>query len=65
VPWHYNQETHQDFDATELNKYKRVVLSSEYDWDPQNVQFPKASRIVEEEIPRTIGSVLKVAFGER
>jgi hypothetical protein len=57
VPWHYYQETHQDFDATEVNKCKRVELSSEYDWDPQKVRFPKASRVVEEEIPRTIGSV--------
>jgi hypothetical protein len=33
------------------------ALSSKYDWDPQNVQFPEASRFVEEEIFRTIRSV--------
>jgi hypothetical protein len=41
----------------ELNTCPHVVLSSEHDWDPKNVRFPKASRTVEEEITRTIGSV--------
>jgi hypothetical protein len=34
-----------------------ISLSSEYEWDPQNVRFPKASRTVEEEVSRSIGSV--------
>jgi len=36
---------------------EHVVLSSEHDWNPQNVCFPEATRTVEEEISRTIGSV--------
>jgi hypothetical protein len=35
-----------------------VTLSSDYEWDPQNVRFPKASRAVEEEISRSIGSIM-------
>ncbi len=34
-----------------------VQLSSEHEWDPQNVRFPEASRTVEEEISRTVGAV--------
>ncbi len=34
-----------------------VQLSSEHEWDPQNVRFPEASRTVEEEISRTVGEV--------
>ena len=34
-----------------------ISLSSEYEWDPQNVRFPEASRTVEEEVSRSIGSV--------
>jgi hypothetical protein len=41
----------------ELQTCTHVVLSSEHDWDPQHVHFPKSSRTVEEEIRRTIGSV--------
>lgn len=33
------------------------MLSSEHDWNPQHVCFPEATRTVEEEISRTIGSV--------
>ena len=35
-----------------------VILSSEHEWDPQNVRFPKSSRTVEEEVARTVGAVL-------
>jgi hypothetical protein len=41
----------------ELQTSPHVVLSSEHEWDPQNVRFPKASRAVEEEVARTIGAV--------
>ena len=41
----------------ELQTRPHISLSSEYEWDPQNVRFPKASRTVEEEVSRTIGSV--------
>ena len=41
----------------ELQTCRHIVLSSEHDWDPQNVKFPKASRTVAEEISRTIGAV--------
>ena len=41
----------------ELQTCPHVSLSSEYEWDPQNVRFPKASRTVEEEVSRTIGAV--------
>jgi hypothetical protein len=41
----------------EIQTCPHVTLSSEREWDPQNVQFPKASRTVEEEIARTIGAV--------
>jgi hypothetical protein len=41
----------------ELQECQHVILSSEHDWDPQNVRFPKASRTVEEEVSRTIGAV--------
>jgi hypothetical protein len=43
----------------ELQTCPHVVLSSEHEWDPQNVRFPKASRTVEEEISRTVGAVLR------
>ena len=36
-----------------------IILSSEHDWDPQNVRFPKARRAVEEEVSRNIGAVNK------
>jgi hypothetical protein len=39
----------------ELHECRHIELSSNRDWDPQNVRFPKASRTVEEEITRTIG----------
>ena len=41
----------------ELQTCSHVVLSSEYEWDPQNICFPQASRSVEEEVARTIGAV--------
>jgi hypothetical protein len=41
----------------ELQTCRHILLSSEHDWDPQNVRFPKASRSVEEEMTRTIGAV--------
>jgi hypothetical protein len=41
----------------ELHTCPHFALSSEHEWDPQNVCFPKASRTVEEEISRTIGAV--------
>jgi hypothetical protein len=31
----------------ELQECQHVILSSEHDWDPQNVRFPKASCTVE------------------
>jgi len=43
--------------AHELQTCPHIVLSSEHEWDPQNVRFPKASRTVEEEVSRTIGAV--------
>ncbi len=45
--------------ALELQTCPHVVLSSEHEWDPQNVRFPKSSRTVEEEITRTIGAVTR------
>jgi hypothetical protein len=42
----------------ELQTCPHVVLSSEHEWDPQNVRFPRASRTVEEEISRTVGAVM-------
>jgi hypothetical protein len=42
----------------ELHTCPHFALSSEHEWDPQNVRFPKASRTVEEEISRTIGAVM-------
>jgi hypothetical protein len=41
----------------QVDSCPHVILSSEYDWNPQNVRFPKASRTVEEEVSRTIGAV--------
>jgi hypothetical protein len=41
----------------ELQTCPHITLSSEHEWDPQNVQFPKAPCTVEEEIARTIGAV--------
>jgi hypothetical protein len=41
----------------ELQTCPHIVLSSEYEWDAQNIRFPKASRSVEEEVARTIGVV--------
>ena len=41
----------------ELQSCPHVTLSSEHEWDPQNVCFPKASRTVEEEVSRSIGAV--------
>jgi hypothetical protein len=46
----------------ELSTCRHIVLSSEYAWDPQNVQFPKSTRTVEEEISRTIGSVTAESY---
>jgi hypothetical protein len=42
----------------ELQTCPHVTLSSDHEWDPQNVRFPKASRTVEEEISRSIGSIM-------
>jgi hypothetical protein len=42
----------------ELQTCPHVVLSSEHEWDPQNVWFPRASQTVEEEISRTVGAVM-------
>jgi hypothetical protein len=42
----------------ELQTCPHVVLSSEHEWDPQNLWFPRASRTVEEEISRTVGAVM-------
>ncbi len=42
----------------ELQTCPHVTLSSDHEWDPQNVRFPEASRAVEEEISRSIGSVM-------
>jgi hypothetical protein len=42
----------------ELQTCPHVTLSSDHEWDPQNVRFPKASRTVEEDISRSIGSVM-------
>jgi hypothetical protein len=42
----------------ELQTCPHVILSSEHEWDPQNVHFPQASRTVEEEINRTISTVM-------
>jgi hypothetical protein len=41
----------------DLQTCPHIVLSSEHEWDPQNIRFPKASRSVEEEVSRTIGAV--------
>ena len=41
----------------ELQTCPHIILSSEHDWDPQNVRFPEASRTVEEEVSRKIGAV--------
>lgn len=43
----------------ELHTCPHVILSSEHEWDPQNVWFPKALRTVEEEVSRTIGAIMK------
>jgi hypothetical protein len=43
--------------SQELQTSPHVVISSEREWDPQNVRFPKASRTVKEEVARTIGAV--------
>ena len=40
----------------ELQTKRHISLSSDYEWDPQNVRFPKASRTVEEEVSRNISS---------
>jgi hypothetical protein len=42
----------------ELQTCPHVVLSSEHEWDPKNVWFPRAARTVEEEISRTVGAVM-------
>jgi hypothetical protein len=42
----------------ELQTCPHAVLSSEHEWDPQNVRFLRASRTVEEEISRTVGAVM-------
>jgi hypothetical protein len=42
----------------ELQTCPHVVLSSEHEWDPQNVRFLRASRTVQEEISRTVGAVM-------
>jgi hypothetical protein len=42
----------------ELQTCPHVAPSSDHEWDPQNVRFPKASRTVEEEISRSIGSIV-------
>jgi hypothetical protein len=47
----------------ELQTCPHVTLSSEHEWDPQNVRFPKAVRTVEEEISRTVGAVLRQEDG--
>jgi hypothetical protein len=49
----------------ELQNCAHVILSSEHDWDPQHVRFPKASRTVEEEISRTVGAVTSKGTYER
>jgi hypothetical protein len=41
----------------ELQTCPHISLSSEHEWDPQNVRFPEASRTVEEEVSRTVGAV--------
>jgi hypothetical protein len=45
----------------ELQTCPHVTLSSDHEWDPQNVRFPKASRTVEEAISRSIGSISRRA----
>jgi hypothetical protein len=42
----------------ELQTCLHVVLSSEHEWDPQNVRLTRASRTVEEELSRTVGVVM-------
>jgi hypothetical protein len=41
----------------ELQTCQHVQLSSDHEWDPQNVRFPEATRTVEEEVSRKIGSI--------
>ena len=41
----------------ELQTCPHISMSSDYEWDPQNVRFPEASRTVEEEVSRTVGAV--------
>jgi hypothetical protein len=40
----------------ELSSCPHVVVLLPHNWDPQNVQFPKAVRTVEEEGSRTVGA---------
>ncbi len=42
----------------ELQTCPHVTLSSEHEWDPQHVRFPKAVRTAEEEVSRNIGAVM-------
>jgi hypothetical protein len=44
--------------AQELQTCPHVTLSSEHEWDPQHVRFPKAVRTAEEEVSRNIGAVM-------
>jgi hypothetical protein len=40
----------------ELSSCPHIILLSPHNWDPHNVQFPKAVCTVEEEVARTVGA---------
>lgn len=51
--------------SRELQECPHIVLCLPHHWDPKNVQFPKASRTLEEEIDmqRIVGAILPVCVG--
>jgi hypothetical protein len=57
VPRHYYQGTDQNSNRQRDEHLHSRGILSEHNWDPQNVQFPEASRTVEEELSRTVDSV--------
>ena len=42
----------------EIQNFPHIIVSSEHELDTKNVHFPKAPCTVEEDISRTVGSVM-------
>ena len=41
----------------ELQTLPHIILSSQHEWDPHNIHFPKATLTAEEDILRAVGYI--------